>query len=221
MSKPDRAIGYDGQPIQQRPDEFAKLIQLVKDQKVTKYLEVGLRHGRTFYAVVEAMPPNSVAVGIDIQDNRFIKTTLDVLKRKVPTTLCRYLNGDSNNIDTAMAAKQYGPFDLVFIDADHSYEAVKRDWDNYGLMGKIIAFHDIDCDAEGYGAGKLWRELKANHRCEEIIGEARGMGIGVLFKKQASGYDRDAVGKSFRAGLPKQVKRLGDIAGLGTDDAGD
>ncbi len=42
-------------------------------------------------------------------------------------------------------AKFYGPYDLLFIDADHTYEGVRRDHLTYAEMvrpGGIVAFHD-------------------------------------------------------------------------------
>jgi hypothetical protein len=51
-------------------------------------------------------------------------------------------------------------FDLVIIDADHSYEAVKRDHELYAeLAKKVVMFHDIaglrDCE----GVARYWAEL--------------------------------------------------------------
>lgn len=73
-------------------------------------------------------------------------------------------------------------FDLVIIDADHSYEAVKRDSEMYvPLADKAVMFHDIaglrDCE----GAARYWSELKSAlpNAAYEIIaeGDMRG-GIG-------------------------------------------
>lgn len=75
-------------------------------------------------------------------------------------------------------------FDLVIIDADHSYEAVKRDFELYApLATKAIMFHDIaglrDCE----GVARYWAEVKASlpGAAHEIIaeGDQRG-GIGWL-----------------------------------------
>ena len=46
--------------------------------------------------------------------------------------------------------------DLLFIDANHKYDFVKRDYQLYSpLVKHIIAFHDINHP----GPGKLWQEL--------------------------------------------------------------
>ena len=39
---------------------------------------------------------------------------------------------------------QDSPFDLCFIDGNHSYEAVKRDYEAFGENAKIAVFHDIN-----------------------------------------------------------------------------
>jgi hypothetical protein len=72
-------------------------------------------------------------------------------------------------------------FDLVIIDADHSYEAVKRDHEMYAeLATKAIMFHDIaglrDCE----GVARYWSEINRGYSfVHEIIaeGDQRG-GIG-------------------------------------------
>ena len=59
-----------------------------------------------------------------------------------------------------------GPIDMVFIDADHSYDAVKQDWDDWSprvVPGGVIALHDsypVDGRVEaGMGPVRLAREL--------------------------------------------------------------
>lgn len=49
------------------------------------------------------------------------------------------------------------PIDILFIDGDHSYEAVKRDYEIYApLTRHIVAFHDIRSIA---GPGRLFEEI--------------------------------------------------------------
>jgi hypothetical protein len=54
-----------------------------------------------------------------------------------------------------------GPIDLVFIDADHSYEGVRADFEiNRALPHRFLAFHDIaGTDPDTRGVRQLWDEL--------------------------------------------------------------
>lgn len=68
-------------------------------------------------------------------------------------------------------------YDLVIIDGDHTYDAVKADYAAYGPLGRIVMFHDIaglrDCE----GVARLWEEIsrtkKGNLRAgfQEVIAE--------------------------------------------------
>lgn len=77
--------------------------------------------------------------------------------------------------------------DVLFIDADHTYEGVKADFELYSSLvgpGGIIGFHDIANPPESnYGVQKFWNEIKHSYRHEEIIADRNqlGYGIGVLF----------------------------------------
>ena len=54
---------------------------------------------------------------------------------------------DSNNPgDNYKIIEELGPYDLIFFDGNHTYEAVKKDFEIYSPLlafGGIVAFHDI------------------------------------------------------------------------------
>jgi predicted O-methyltransferase YrrM len=73
--------------------------------------------------------------------------------------------------------------DFLFIDADHSYEGVKRDFESYSQLvrkGGIIAIHDIA--PSGWKIDKFWTEVKSHYKSIEIIENyEKGNGIGVIY----------------------------------------
>ena len=68
------------------------------------------------------------------------------------------------------AATWTKPIRLLFIDADHSYEASKRDfdlWSPHVIKGGLIAFHDI---GEWQGVTDFYnREVKVNAHFREVL----------------------------------------------------
>jgi predicted O-methyltransferase YrrM len=71
------------------------------------------------------------------------------------------------------------PFDLVLIDADHSYEGVKADWQGYkGAVkpGGYVVFHDTR--AKNMGVYRLWNEIKSGFAQTWELGGRQGIGIG-------------------------------------------
>jgi predicted O-methyltransferase YrrM len=74
-------------------------------------------------------------------------------------------------------------FDVIFIDADHSYEGVRKDFVNaqkHINEGGLIIFHDIASQACP-GIMRIWSEIKAQSpdRCIEFI-HSNTCGIGVV-----------------------------------------
>lgn len=85
--------------------------------------------------------------------------------------------GNSHDPDVIQWAKDNGPYDFVFIDGDHTYHGVKADWEAYGPLGSVVAFHDIahpDC-----GVKRLWNEIKLTepYVAERVLSR---MGIGIV-----------------------------------------
>jgi len=167
----------------QQPRELQRFIEILKQRKVKSYLEIGARHGDTFYEVMtSAGIPRGTAVDMPngpwggSSEQALRRCCADLSKRHNVTLII----GDSAQVET-------GYHDAVLIDADHRYEAVKRDWERFN-NARIVAFHDIDgegldCGGLKIGVPRLWRELKQQYTHEEIIdpSDNRKMGIGVLF----------------------------------------
>jgi hypothetical protein len=81
-------------------------------------------------------------------------------------------------------------YDLVIIDADHHYEAVKRDYELYAPLGHIVMMHDINGLRDCEGAQLFWQEIayaknkkrRRNH-FEVIEPGEQGAGIGWIINE--------------------------------------
>jgi hypothetical protein len=108
--------------------------------------------------------------------------------------------GDSTSpatLDRVRAMLDGRQIDLLFIDGNHAYEGVKRDYEIYApLTRHIIAFHDVNLEWAGAGIKRFWDELKVQEQPtfsfvsidswtepELRLGYAARIGIGLAVRK--------------------------------------
>lgn len=156
-----------GLRIWQFAPQFAPYLHDLSAENIHSYLEIGLQWGGCFAFTVEYLSRFSHlerAWDVDI----------------VPCPLAR--NYDRPGVEFLMMHSQSMAFhdtiagqhfDLVLIDGDHNYRAVKAD---YELIVRecspgFIVFHDI-ANAVCPGVGQFWNELKAEHEQTCSVDEA-------------------------------------------------
>jgi cephalosporin hydroxylase len=165
----------------QHPVELEWFIDLLRWRRVRSYLEVGVRFGETFAAVLRGVESIQRAVAVDIE-------LTDELRRVEAHACIDLIEGNSGDVQTFMAALSNGYPEAVLIDGDHRYDAVRRDWELYGPHAKIVAFHDIakeegwvDRDGVPIEVPRLWREIRGSRAVTvELVAPGSFMGIGVL-----------------------------------------
>lgn len=182
---------------QQNLEEFARWLDIVREAGVRSYLEIGSKLGGALAAAAYCMPRGSRIVSIDLPwGKKETQAPLEAVVRKLCTDGydARLILGDSTASDVIVQARSLGPFDAIFIDANHTLPYVEADLGTYGPMArKLLAFHDINWKPRPQAAGKLpidvpvvWRRLRdewkmAGRRYEEICLDAPDNGIGVLW----------------------------------------
>lgn len=181
--------------VAQDLEEFGKFCQLLVDEKVRSYLEIGSWKGGSIDLVAKVLPRGSRIVSVDKAVHPKLPITLQELKQRGFDT--HFVLGDSMNAKTIESAKKLGPYDAVFIDGDHRLEYVTKDWENFGPMGRIVGFHDIgrDMPSDRWGGPHqcetFWKQFdKSKYRCTEFISASTragsnpkaAYGIGVVWR---------------------------------------
>ena len=185
-------------PNQDR-EEIAGLAERVQAITPQVIVELGTRGGGTLFlwsqcalAVLVSidLPGGIHGGGYPVQRAKLYR----LFVRNHPTCHLDLLRRDSQTAATKselVSLLDGRAIDFLFIDADHRYTGVKKDYELYADLvrpGGLIAFHDIRPNAkdESIQVYQLWDEIKAisANRTEEIIHEPyRGRyGIGVLTK---------------------------------------
>jgi hypothetical protein len=141
-------------PVVQEYSELEYVYNLIEGCK--SYLEIGTAEGNSLYVLSHALKKDANIVFVDYGEKHTEAPRQWVLERVKNVTP---VYGNSHSLNIVSQAK--GKYDVVMIDAGHSYNDVKSDAENYGPMAtKYIIFHDINLPEvrkafDEYAAGKI------------------------------------------------------------------
>lgn len=175
------------------------MLNIFKNLKPKIILEIGTYIGGTLFCFCKLAPDDATIISIDLpflgnkkKADSYITNTFQYFIK--PNQKLHLIRENSQSIETVQKLEeilQGRKIDFVFIDGDHSYEAVKKDFELYSKFinkNGIIAFHDVSLlGAHSEGSGRFWSELKMNKNSynykdyEEIIMALSTTGIGVLY----------------------------------------
>ncbi|RWQ35523.1 MAG: class I SAM-dependent methyltransferase [Mesorhizobium sp.] len=177
--------------------EIDGLADIMVREGVKSYLEIGSKFGGSLLRVAERLPAGSRIVSVDlpkgtkawVQSEAELKAVIAKLRLKGFDA--HMIWGDSTAKSVIDQVRALGPFDAVFIDANHTLPYVEKDFSNYGPMARIVAFHDIAwCRAPEWVGTRIdvpefWERIKTSGRRYaelKLCPTAKNNGIGVLWQ---------------------------------------
>ena len=182
--------------ITQVRSEILAFGRLLEQFAPKRSLEIGTNYGGTLLMLCTVSPPEAQIISLDLPNGRFGG---GYPRRKIPLfrkfakdgQKLHLVRADSHSDETKRHVQRIlndEPLDYLFLDGDHTYEGVKRDFQMYAPLvrsGGMIAFHDIvphktqrDCQVD-----RFWKEISGQYESREIIEdrEQGWAGLGVLF----------------------------------------
>ena len=183
-------------PLQVR-EEMVSLLETLRGLRPRSIVELGTARGGTLFLFTRVAAADACIVTVDLKGAAFgggyplaHAPFFRSFARERQTI--RLVHGDTHSAETFERVRTAvgGPVDFLFIDADHTYEGVRRDFEMYSPLvrsGGWIAFHDIvegPPEAVG-GVPRFWGELRSRlGEAEEIVADPQqgGYGIGLIQK---------------------------------------
>lgn len=165
-------------------DELARFLLFINKHKheINSYLEFGTGSGGSFYVIdsyLRTINPN-MGVSVTVDQKDWYPKGFEEYKEL--NQQASYVSGKTQNFN--MDRK----YDLCFIDANHSYKGVKKDYEKVKDYCKIIAFHDIKTvnpkKPDQICVRHLWKEIDSKNKLEIVTKDPRisfMSGIGVIW----------------------------------------
>lgn len=177
----------------QNKSEITKFLKLIDNIRPKIILEIGTAMGGTLFLLSRVTAYKSILISVDLlkgqmggdQKLTFFRSFAQKKQKII------ILKADSHKLSTFQNIKKIlknKKVELLFIDGDHTYEGVKKDFEMYKTLikpGGLICFHDIvpgSSDRVG-GVPSFWKEIRDKYNTSEIVEDWNqgGYGIGIIF----------------------------------------
>jgi cephalosporin hydroxylase len=168
---------YRGLRANQHPDEIGALFNRARALNPAVVVEIGTRDGATLLYWSQLGPSLRALVSIDlpggIHGGGYPAARARLYRRFVhgnPGCALHLIRMDSQTEatrDHLQGLLRGAPIDMLFIDGDHRYAGVRRDYDLYTRLvrpGGWVVLHDIypNTHDESIQVHRLWREIRAS-----------------------------------------------------------
>ncbi len=176
----------DEPSIMQHPEEVDWLSELLLTSNVATILTIGVFHGGLEYQLAkhyQAAGRACLITGLDLALPPELLRTGELIRERFPLACVNFVYYDTGAENNHFCP---GKYDFVFIDADHRYESVKRDFELVRPLAKrFVGFHDI-LDSPLHRqlncyVSNLWSEVKQQYPAAEKITSSLWGGIGVVY----------------------------------------
>lgn len=179
----------------QNPWEIGELMKRVREKQPRVIVEIGTAKGGTLFLFCQHAADDATIISLDLPFGRngggYPKWKEKLYAKFAKPGQTLHLMRANSHLDetrTRIEALLKGrKIDVLMIDADHSYEGVKRDYDLYSPLlaaDGFIAMHDVilnrfDPEIEVH---RFWDELKATEKTEELVHDygQGNLGIGIV-----------------------------------------